>query len=228
MLPDGDACYRALRTHDTRFDGHFFVAVKSTKIYCRPICTARPVKRENCRFYATAAEAEAELYRPCLRCRPELAPGTASVDASSRLAHATAIAIENDGGERSFPEIAEQLGVTDRHLRRVFADEFGVSPIAYAQTQRLLLAKRLLTDTTMPVTDVAFASGFSSLRRFNALFAERYRLKPLDLRRTRASEPVTDDDAIDLHLAVRPPYARRRLSAHRSYRTRGQDACRLD
>src|SRR5665213_1746539 len=184
MRPDADACYRALRTHDARFDGRFFVAVKSTKIYCRPICTARPVKRENCRFYATAAEAESALYRPCLRCRPELAPGNASVDSSARLAHAVAILIENDTyGDGGFAEIAGGLGVTDRHLRRVFAAEFGVSPVAYAQTQRLLLSKRLLTDTRMTVTDVAFAAGFKSVRRFSALFKERYRLRPLDLRK---------------------------------------------
>lgn len=208
MLPDADACYRALRTHDARFDGRFFVAVRSTKIYCRPICTARPVKRENCRFYATAAEAESAHYRPCLRCRPELAPGNASVDASARLAHAAAIAIENDTyGDGGFAEIARRLGVTDRHLRRVFGAEFGVSPVAYAQTQRLLLAKRLLTDTAMPVTDVAFASGFSSLRRFNALFSERYRLRPLELRKKRDLEPANAADAIELNIAVRPPFA---------------------
>jgi len=220
MVLDADACYRALRTHDARFDGRFFVAVRSTKIYCRPICTARPVKRENCRFYATAAEAESALYRPCLRCRPELAPGNASVDASARLAHAAAIAIENDTyGEGGVAEIARRLGVTDRHLRRVFAAEFGVSPIAYAQTQRLLLAKRLLTDTAMPVTDVAFASGFSSLRRFNALFAERYRLRPLALRKERESAPADGPDAIELQIAVRPPFAWDALVGFLSSRT---------
>jgi AraC family transcriptional regulator of adaptative response / DNA-3-methyladenine glycosylase II len=220
MLPDADACYRALRTHDARFDGRFFVAVRSTRIYCRPICTARPVKRENCRFYATAAEAESALFRPCLRCRPELAPGNASVDAGARLAHAAAIAIENDTyGEGGFAEIARRLGVTDRHLRRVFSAEYGVSPVAYAQTQRLLLAKRLLTDTAMSITDVAFASGFSSLRRFNALFVERYRLRPLELRKKRDVEPAGGEDAIELNVAVRPPFAWATLLAFLSSRT---------
>jgi AraC family transcriptional regulator of adaptative response / DNA-3-methyladenine glycosylase II len=220
MVLDDDACYRALRTHDARFDGRFFVAVRSTRIYCRPICTARPVKRENCRFYATAAEAESARYRPCLRCRPELAPGNASVDASARLAHATALAIENDTyGDGGFAEIARRLGVTDRHLRRVFGTEFGVSPVAYAQTQRLLLAKRLLTDTAMSVTDVAFASGFSSLRRFNALFVERYRLRPLQLRKKRESEPANASAGIELNIAVRPPFAWNALAAFLSSRT---------
>ncbi len=220
MLPDGDACYRALRTHDARFDGRFFVAVTSTRIYCRPICTAKPVKRENCRFYATAAEAEAARYRPCLRCRPELAPGNASVDASARLAHAAAIAIENDTyGDGGFEEIARRLGVTDRHLRRVFGAEFGVSPVAFAQTQRLLLAKRLLTDTAMSVTEVAYASGFSSLRRFNALFVERYRLRPLELRKRRVAEPRGGADAIELNIAVRPPYSWETLAGFLASRT---------
>lgn len=205
MPLDPDACYRALRARDARFDGRFFVAVTSTRIYCRPICTAKPVKRENCRFFATAAEAEAAHYRPCLRCRPELAPGHAGVDAGARLARAAATAIEN-GAEGGLAAVAARLGVTDRHLRRVFRDEYGVSPIDYAQTQRLLLAKRLLTDTSMPVTDVAFASGFASLRRFNALFAERYRISPQDLRRGRGRGADARTDFIDLTLAVREPY----------------------
>lgn len=118
-------------------------------------------------------------YRPCLRCRPELAPGNASVDASHRLAQGAASLIE-DGilAEGGIEAVASRLGVTDRHLRRVFHDQFGVSPVEFAQTQRLLLAKRLLTDTPSSVTDVAFAAGFGSLRRFNALFKSRYRLSP--------------------------------------------------
>src|SRR3954471_20893573 len=183
MPLDPLTCYRALRARDARFDGRFFVAVTSTRIYCRPVCTVKPPKRENCRFYPSAAAAEQSGYRPCLRCRPELAPGNASIDATTRLAQAAASLIEDgtlngDGVEG----VAGRLGITDRHLRRAFGAEFGVSPVAYAQTQRLLLAKRLLTDTALPVTDVAFASGFGSVRRFNALFRDRYRLKPTQLR----------------------------------------------
>ena len=205
MLLDPAQCYRALRSHDSRFDGRFFVGVATTRIYCRPVCTARTPLRANCRYFPSAAAAEAGGFRPCLRCRPELAPGFATVDANRRLAQAAAGLIE-DGRltDARLPDIADTLGVTDRHLRRVFQDEFGVSPIAYAQTQRLLLAKRLLTDTAMPVVDVAMASGFASLRRFNHLFRTRYRLTPAELRRKApAREP---GDTLAFEVAYRPPY----------------------
>jgi AraC family transcriptional regulator, regulatory protein of adaptative response / DNA-3-methyladenine glycosylase II len=204
MELDPDRCYRALRARDVRFDGRFFVGVTSTGIYCRPICPSRPPKRENCTFHLSAAAAEAAGFRPCLRCRPELAPGHASIDAGARLAQQAASLIEDgvvNGG--SIDAIAARLGISDRHLRRVFQSEFGVAPIAYAQTHRLLLAKRLLTDTRLSVTDVALASGFQSLRRFNALFRERYRLKPTDLRRTVAARDISD--RFTFELAFRPP-----------------------
>ena len=205
MLLDPDQCYAALRTHDARFDGRFFVGVASTGIYCRPVCTARTPLRRNCRFFPSAAAAESGGFRPCLRCRPELAPGYAVVDANRRLAQAAAGLIE-DGrlADARLPDVARQLGVTDRHLRRVFQDEFGVAPVEYAQTQRLLLAKRLLTDTDMAVVDVAMASGFASLRRFNHLFRERYRLTPLELRRKTPARAPAGVLAFDL--AYRPPY----------------------
>ena len=198
-------CYRALRSHDARFDGRFFVGVSTTRIYCRPVCTARAPLRDHCRFFPSAAAAEAQGYRPCLRCRPELAPGHATVDASRRLAQAAAGLIEDGGlAEARLPDLAGRLGVTDRHLRRVFRAEFGVAPVAYAQTQRLLLAKRLLTDTPLPITEVAMASGFASLRRFNHLFRARYRLAPQQLRRAlprREHAPW-----LVFELAYRPPY----------------------
>ena len=205
MLLDADQCYAALRTHDARFDGRFFVGVATTGIYCRPVCTARTPLRRNCRFFPSAAAAESGGFRPCLRCRPELAPGYAVVDANRRLAQAAAGLIE-DGrlAEARLPDVARELGVTDRHLRRVFQDEFGVAPVEYAQTQRLLLAKRLLTDTDMAVLDVAMASGFASLRRFNHLFRERYRLTPLELRRKSPARAPAGVLAFDL--AYRPPY----------------------
>jgi len=206
MTLDSGICYRALRARDARFDGRFFVAVSSTRIYCRPICTVKPPKRENCRFFASAAAAESSGYRPCLRCRPELAPGNASVDATTRLAQAAATMLEDrTQDEEGLATVAARLGVTDRHLRRAFGAEFGVSPVEFAQTQRLLLAKRLLTDTALPVTEVAFASGFGSVRRFNALFRQRYRLKPGQLRGQRQNgEPATD--ALQFELSFRPPF----------------------
>ena len=205
MLLDDDQCYRALRTHDARFDGRFYVGVQTTGIYCRPVCTARTPNRVNCHFFPSAAAAEAGGFRPCLRCRPELAPGYAVVDANRRLAQSAAGLIE-DGHltDARLPDLALSLGVTDRHLRRVFQLEFGVAPVEYAQTQRLLLAKRLLTDTDMTVMDVAMASGFASVRRMNHLFTTRYRLTPAELRRKSGERVPSERLAFDL--AYRPPY----------------------
>jgi AraC family transcriptional regulator of adaptative response / DNA-3-methyladenine glycosylase II len=204
MKLDQDHCYQALLARDSRFDGSFYVGVQTTGIYCRTVCTARTPKRENCNFYPSAAAAEGAGFRPCLRCRPELAPGNARVDSTARLAATAAGRIE-DGAltESGVDSLAEELGVTARHLRRVVEQEFGVTPIELAQTQRLLLAKRLLTDTGLSVTDIAYASGFASLRRFNALFKERYRLSPTDLRKSRSATSMPGTLVCDL--AYRSP-----------------------
>lgn len=211
MNLEAEACYRALVAQDRRFDGLFYVGVSSTGIYCRCVCTARTPKRENCTFYRHPAEAERAGFRPCLLCRPELAPGNAPVDATSRLAAAAYRRIE-DGAldEMSLDELAEELGVTDRHLRRALTDEFGISPVELAQTQRLLMAKRLLTDTNLPIGQIALDSGFASVRRFNTLFQERYRLSPGALRK-QASKPTTE--AIRLEVSYREPYDWERLLA---------------
>jgi len=203
----GDRYYRALLAHDARFDGRLFVGVTSTRIYCRPVCRVRAPKRSNCRFFANAASAEQAGFRPCLRCRPELAPGLSLVDSSPVLAGEAARMIERgaaDGEDICFPGIARQLGVTDRHLRRIFRDVHGVSPMDFLTTRRLLLAKQLLTDTRLPVTQVALASGFASVRRFNAAFLARYRLNPTTLRRQGRS--VLPGELVTLRLAYRPPY----------------------
>ncbi|CAN5584077.1 DNA-3-methyladenine glycosylase 2 [soil metagenome] len=179
-----ESCYQALLTHDARFDGAFFVAVRSTKIYCRTVCPAKTPMFKNVTFYTTAAAAENAGYRPCLRCRPELAPGNASVDSVSRLASIALNRIEDGAlADLGIEGLSAEMGISSRHLRRVIESEFGVPPIQIAQTQRLLLAKRLLTDTSLPITEVAFASGFSSVRRFNALFLDRYNLNPTQLRK---------------------------------------------
>jgi len=207
MPLDSTTCYRALRSRDARFDGRFFVGVTSTRIYCRPVCTVKPPKRENCRFYPSAAAAELGGYRPCLRCRPELAPGNSSIDATTRLAQAAASLIEDGTMNGAGVEgLAARLGVSERHVRRALDAEFGVSPVEFAQTQRLLLAKRLLTDTALPVTEIAFASGFGSLRRFNALFRSRYRLNPRELRRVAPRQQGAAADALRFELSYRPPY----------------------
>ncbi len=205
MVMNHESFYQAILTHDARFDGAFFVGVSSTGIYCRTVCTAKTPRKENCSFFSTAAAAEQAGYRPCLRCRPELAPGNARIDSASRLA-ADAINRIEDGAlmEMSLEELAAEMGITDRHLRRVIQTEFGVSPIELVQTQRLLLAKRLLTDTALPITEIAFASGFASLRRFNALFKQRYRLNPTELRKTRLD--ATANETLICELAFRPPF----------------------
>lgn len=203
MELDSEACFRAVRARDRRFDGRFFVAITSTRVYCRPICPARPAKRENMRFYSSAAAAEAASFRPCLRCRPERAPGLAPIDAVSRLVGAAIAGIEEHAlSSARVGELAASLGVSDRHLRRVTEAELGVSPIELAQTQRLLMAKRLLGETRLSQTEIAFASGFGSVRRFNALFKSRYGLSPSALRGTANAV-----EGLHCQLEFRPPFA---------------------
>ena len=203
---DNDSLYEALLARDARFDGRFFVGVVTTGVYCRPVCRARKPLAANCSFYTTAAEAEQAGFRPCLLCRPELAPGCASVDPSASLARAAARYIErNCGAQGSITDIARHLACSDRHLRRVFEHAYHVRPVEYRQTCRLLLAKSLLTDTGLTVTDVAHAAGFGSLRRFNEVFRHRYRLTPTALR-SQARFSRTEGDAVQLRLGYRPPY----------------------
>jgi AraC family transcriptional regulator of adaptative response / DNA-3-methyladenine glycosylase II len=208
MIEEKDgALYAAFKSKDPRFDGRFFVGVSSTGIYCRPICRARLPRAENCTYYATAAEAEQAGFRPCLQCRPELAPGLAPVDAMASLAHKAARLIEeNCGNDESLTELADKLGCTDRHLRRTFTAEYHVTPVQYLQTCRLLFAKSVLTDTGLSVLEVALASGFGSLRRFNDLFKKRYRLTPTALRKEASVAKKRDEGSITLALGYRPPY----------------------
>lgn len=211
---DPDHCYRALQAHDPRFDGVFFIAVTTTGIYCRPICPARVPAAERCRYFTRAAEAERAGFRACFRCRPELAPGgreaadeLASVDAVGRLAHAAAARI--DAGylnEGSVDDLAAELGVTARHLRRSMETKLGVTPIELAQTKRLALAKHLLQETALPLAEVAFASGFASVRRFNAAFQARFERAPTEVRRQHGADAVSGHETITLRLDYRPPF----------------------
>lgn len=204
MPIDADAAYLALKARDARFDGRFFVGVTSTGVYCRPVCRVRTPRFENCRFFSSAARAEGASFRPCLKCRPEMAPGLSAMDSSAALADAAARALEHAvhaGDPVTLPALAAHLGITERHLRRIFHERHGVAPRDYLATQRLLLAKQLLTDSAEPVTQIALASGFASLRRFNAAFAARYRMSPSQLRRGRGA-----DMAPALRLAWRPPF----------------------
>ncbi len=209
--PEADAHYAVLLARDARFDGRLFIGVTSTGVYCRPVCRVRTPLKRNCRFFGNAPSAEAAGFRPCLRCRPELAPGLSLMDSSQVLADEAARLIDvavTEAHDLYLPAVAARLGVTDRHLRRVFQARHGVTPMDYLTTHRLLLAKQLLTDTPLPVTEVAHASGFASLRRFNAAFATRYRLSPSALRRDRDEGRSTrrDDPAMQVRLAYRPPY----------------------
>jgi AraC family transcriptional regulator of adaptative response / DNA-3-methyladenine glycosylase II len=201
------ALYRALTTRDARFDGVFFTGVKTTGIYCRPVCTARTPGRDRVRFFTSAAAAEIEGFRPCLRCRPELAPGHAPVDSVGRTARMAAARIESgalrNGG--SLEKLAREFGFSSRQLRRVVQQEFGVTPIQLAQTGRLLLAKQLITESTLPMIRVAEAAGFESVRRFNDLFRRHYGLTPTRMR--RGSGKHSAKDCVRLTLAHRPPLA---------------------
>ncbi|MES1201562.1 MAG: AlkA N-terminal domain-containing protein [Pseudomonadota bacterium] len=197
---DAETCHGACEAKDRRFDGRFYVGVTSTGIYCRCICPARTPKPQNRRFFPSAAAAERDGFRPCFICRPELAPGLAPIDAPARLAAQAHARIESGAlEERGLEALAGELGVTDRHLRRVMRAQFGASPIEIAQTARLLAAKRLLADTQLSVTEIAFASGFQSLRRFNASMKERYGVAPSKMRGRAAKR----DGLVKLVLAVR-------------------------
>ena len=203
MQLDHDSCYQALVSRDARFDGLIYVGVSSTGIYCRLICNSRRPLKRNCTFFPNAAAAEQAGFRPCLRCRPENAPGKALVDSRNRLAAALARRIEQGAlNELSVAALARQMGISERHLRRVIQDEFGVSPNRLLETQRLLTAKMLLTDTALPITDIAFASGFASLRRFNDAFKTNYRLNPTQFRRGAGARNTS---RFVFDLAYRPP-----------------------
>ena len=198
------ALYAAFASKDARFDGQAFVGVSSTGVYCRPVCHVHMPKYENCTFYETAAEAEAAGYRPCLVCRPELAPGHSIADASANLARrAASLLREGCTSGESLERMAERLGYTDRHLRRAFQREFEVTPVQYLQTCRLLLAKSLLTDSDLPVSQVAAAAGFKSVRRFNDLFKERYRLTPTAVRKSARRRTPSGDRVAFARATVR-------------------------
>lgn len=221
QILDADACYRALCSHDARFDGRFFTGVTSTGIYCRPVCRVRTPRRENCDFFELAAQAERAGFRPCLRCRPELAP----LDRHWSTQDATAILVQQATRLLDDPQnwqtwqtvpnetatgsalqtLADRLGVSDRHLRRLFEARLGVSPLQYLQTRKLLTAKQLLGDTAMPITQVALTSGFASVRRFNAAFLTHYGFNPSQMRR-RSQPTAAAAASCTVRLAWRPPY----------------------
>jgi AraC family transcriptional regulator of adaptative response / DNA-3-methyladenine glycosylase II len=208
---DPRACYRALRTRDERFDGRIFVGVTSTGVYCRPVCPARPAKFENCRFFPSAAAAQSAGFRPCLRCRPETAPDRGSWNGTSNTVTRGLMLIADGAldGDDGIDALAERLGVGERQLRRLFHQHVGASPIAVAQTRRVLFAKQLIHETRLPMTEIALASGFSSVRRFNETFQQLFGRPPTALRREVSSAAGRGDAAatgVTVQLRYRAPY----------------------
>jgi AraC family transcriptional regulator, regulatory protein of adaptative response / DNA-3-methyladenine glycosylase II len=210
MTHDAAALYNAYASRDPRFDGVFYIGVTSTGIYCRPVCTARTPKAANCRFFESAEAAEKASFRPCLRCRPELAPGNAPVDDAHRIASLIVQRIDegmvDDGA--GVEQVAEQFGWSSRQIRRIVQKELGVSPMELVLTRRLLLAKQLLTETALPITEIAFASGFSSLRRFNDAFLSRYGMPPTHFRKAADAmqAKLASPESLTVQLTYRPPF----------------------
>jgi AraC family transcriptional regulator of adaptative response / DNA-3-methyladenine glycosylase II len=205
---DHDACYRALELRDARFDGRFFTAVRTTGTYCRPVCPARTPRSENVTFYPTAAAAQEAGFRPCLRCRPETAPDKGAWRGTSNTVSRALALIELGAlDEGSVDALAGRLGLGERQLRRLCRQHLGASPIAVAQTRRVLLAKQLIHETSLPMAEIAFAAGFGSIRRFNETFTELYGRAPCALRRRGGPEiPAGPGGEISLLLRYQPPY----------------------
>lgn len=209
MIQNNSSYYQALAARDSRFDGVFFFGVTTTGIYCRPVCTAKTPKEAHCRFFENAALAEQAHFRPCLKCRPELAPGKAPVDDAERISHLIIESMEETlmNPEGNLDDVATRFQLSSRQIRRIVQKELGVSPVQLIQTRRLLLAKQLLTETMLTITQIAFASGFRSLRRFNDAFLKAYGFSPSRLRKNfKDGKIAADKDTSTLLLTYRPPY----------------------
>lgn len=207
MNLDWRVCSRARLSRDARFDGKFFIAVLTTRIYCRSICPARTCKESNVRYYPTAAAAQEAGFRPCLRCRPECSPGTpAWVGTQNTVSRALRLISETGLEERGIEALAEHLGIGSRHLRRLFLQHLGATPSAVAQTRRLHFAKKLIDDTNLPMTEVALASGFGCVRRFNAGIKNVYHRTPTQLRQRARQTAIHTENQYVFQLRYRPPY----------------------
>jgi len=205
-LPPTTVCDQARLSRDPRFDGLFFTAVRSTGIYCRPVCPAPPPKPRNISYYPSAAAAEADGYRPCLRCRPELSPERGSWRrGDGLLARALDLIAQGALDEAPLAALADRLHIGERQLRRIFVEQLGAAPLAVRTTQRLLFAKQLLTETSISIPDAALAAGFGSLRRFNDAFLSAYGMPPSTLRKRVGDEREVSDGLV-LRLNFRPPY----------------------
>ncbi len=213
---DRRACDRARRSRDARLDGRFFIGVTSTRVYCRPICPVRAPKDEHVRYFPSAAAAGAAGFRPCLRCRPEASPGTpAWVGTSGTVSRGLRLIGDGAIDEASVDDLADRLGVTARHLRRLFLQHLGATPHQVALTRRAHFAKKLIDETTLAFSEVAFASGFGSLRRFNGQMRRIYARTPTELRRIAPRRAGPEGGPYRLRLAYRPPYDRATLDISR-------------
>src|SRR3954447_3993798 len=207
MLLSTATCSRARKARDPRFDGRFFIGVLTTRIYCRPICPARSPKEENVRYFATAAAAAEAGLRPCLRCRPECSPGTpAWLGTSSTVSWALRLITESGLETSGMENLADRLGVGSRHLRRLFIQHLGAPPITVAHTRRLHFAKKLIDETSLSMTDIALASGFGCVRRFNAAIRNTYKRTPTQIRRLAHQKVVSQNNQSLFFLFFRPPY----------------------
>lgn len=207
MNLDLQTCSRARLSRDPRFDGKFFIAVLGSRVYCRPICPAPTAKEKNCRYFATAAAAAEAGFRPCLRCRPECSPGTpAWIGTSNTVSRALRLIGESGLEDGGIENLAERVGIGSRHLRRLFIRHLGASPSAVAQTRRLQFAKKLIDETRLPMSEVALASGFGSVRRFNAAIRKIYKRTPTQIRRLVRQKQLQPENQYLFHLRFRPPY----------------------
>jgi len=208
VIEDFDQCYRAAASRDKRFDGRFIIAVTSTGIYCRPSCPAQTPRRENVRFYPVAAAAQAAGFRACKRCRPQASPGSREWDVRADLAgRALRLIADGVADDAGIGGLAKRLAVSERHLHRLLVAEVGASPLALARTRRAQTARLLIDSTALPLTDIAFTAGYSSVRQFNDSFREAFGCTPSELRARSGHRPGgAATGAIVLRLAVRQPY----------------------
>lgn len=207
MNLDWRICSRARLSRDPRFDGKFFIAVRGSRVYCRSICPAPTALEKNCHYYPTAAAASEAGYRPCLRCRPESSPGTpAWLGTSATVTRALRLIAESGLEEGGVEALAERLGVGSRHLRRLFLHHLGATPIAVAQTRRMHFAKKLIDETSLPMNQIASASGFNNVRRFNAGISKFYHRTPTQIRRLARQKEIQPGNQYVFHLNFRPPY----------------------
>src|SRR6478752_2870831 len=206
LLPDPDTCYRAVQSRDPRFDGWFFTAVRTTGIYCRPSCPAITPQRRNVSFHPSAAAAQRAGYRACKRCRPDAAPGSPEWDVRGDLA-GRALRLIQDGtvDREGVPGLAHRLGYSERQVHRTLVAEVGAGPIALARAQRAQTARVLLETTELPITDIAFAAGFSSVRQFNETVQTVFAMTPSALRKGRRTRAVAEAGVVTLRLPYREP-----------------------